>query len=279
MANVKNYNEQGGARTVVGGSLDVASGGDLDIESGGALKIAGTQVTASAAELNYLDNSALVAADLTKLAAVTASSTELNILDGVTASAAELNYLDNADLAAADLAKLAGVTATSTEINYLDNSSLTAADLTKLAGVTATSTELNILAGVTTNASELNELDGALFRASFTVGTENTTTGVIGVDVQLADAKNAALAHRAGVYIYLSGDANGDSLITSAVDTLAAGTDGLYIAGVAGKSGHFISESDGDIDVAITTSATGRMYMAVLLPDGTLACSTGIAFA
>lgn len=52
-----NYKEQGGARTVVGGSLDVISGGDLDIESGGALKIAGTAVTSSAAALNAVDNS------------------------------------------------------------------------------------------------------------------------------------------------------------------------------------------------------------------------------
>lgn len=266
MPNVKNYNEQGGARTVIGGSLDVASGGDLDIESGGALKIAGTAITASAAELNYLDNAALAAADLTKLAALTATSTEIN-------------YLDNSDLSDTDFAKLAAVTATSTELNYLDNSSLTAADLTKLAALTSNATELNILDGVTTNASELNEIDGALFRASFTVGTENATEGTIGVDVQLADAKNAALAHRAGVYIYLSGDVNGDSIITTAVDTLACGTDGLYIAGVAGKSGMFVSEADGDIDVSVTTSAAGRMYMAVVLPDGTLACSTGFTFA
>lgn len=40
--NVSNYMEQGGARWVVGGSLDVASGGDLDIESGGSLKLGGT---------------------------------------------------------------------------------------------------------------------------------------------------------------------------------------------------------------------------------------------
>jgi hypothetical protein len=48
------YMEQGGSRQVVasGGSLDVESGGELDVESGGALKIAGTQVTATAAELN-----------------------------------------------------------------------------------------------------------------------------------------------------------------------------------------------------------------------------------
>lgn len=50
--NVVNYIEQGGARTVIGGALDVVSGGELDIESGGALKIAGTAVLADAAEIN-----------------------------------------------------------------------------------------------------------------------------------------------------------------------------------------------------------------------------------
>lgn len=53
--NVSNYTEQGGARTVIGGSLDVVSGGDLDVESGAALKLAGTAVTSSAAELNAVD--------------------------------------------------------------------------------------------------------------------------------------------------------------------------------------------------------------------------------
>lgn len=79
--NVSNYMEQGGARWVIGGSLDVVSGGDLDIESGASLKIAGTAITSTAAELNLLD-------------AVTASSGELNTLDGVTAVSGELNYLD-----------------------------------------------------------------------------------------------------------------------------------------------------------------------------------------
>lgn len=51
-----NYKEQGGARWVIGGSLDVASGGEFDVESGGTLKIAGTAVTASAADLNANTN-------------------------------------------------------------------------------------------------------------------------------------------------------------------------------------------------------------------------------
>jgi len=70
MANTSNYLEQGGARTVIGGSLDVVSGGDLDIESGGAFKIAGVQVTASAAQLNAVSSILTVAnktgAELTK---------------------------------------------------------------------------------------------------------------------------------------------------------------------------------------------------------------------
>lgn len=44
----KVYREQGGNKLVV------ASGGEVDIEAGGAIKIAGVQVTPSAAELNIL---------------------------------------------------------------------------------------------------------------------------------------------------------------------------------------------------------------------------------
>lgn len=42
--NTSNYVEQGGDRTVIGGSLDVASGGELDIESGATLKAAGAAI-------------------------------------------------------------------------------------------------------------------------------------------------------------------------------------------------------------------------------------------
>lgn len=70
----KVYREQGGNRQVVasGGALDVESGGELDIESGGALKLAGTQVTATAAELNKLDDSAVTLTKGTGFALATA---------------------------------------------------------------------------------------------------------------------------------------------------------------------------------------------------------------
>ena len=63
----------------------------------------------------------------------------------ISATPAEINYLDNDNLEAADFTKLANVTATATEINYLDNDNLEAADFTKLANVTATAGEINYL--------------------------------------------------------------------------------------------------------------------------------------
>ncbi len=55
---------------------------------------------------------------------------------------------------------LSGVTATDTELNILDGATLSTAELNILDGVTSTTAELNILDGVTSTAAELNLLDG-----------------------------------------------------------------------------------------------------------------------
>lgn len=68
-----NYHEVGGARWVIGGSLDVVSGGDMDIESGGSFKIAGTAVTSSAAELNTADVTAAGTVEPNKVVVVDAN--------------------------------------------------------------------------------------------------------------------------------------------------------------------------------------------------------------
>lgn len=90
MANVSNYTEQGGERTVIGGSLDVVSGAEVDIESGGALKIAGVAVSAGAAELNILDGVTATAAELNKLdgaGAVVPSGTEESLISDIATDA------------------------------------------------------------------------------------------------------------------------------------------------------------------------------------------------
>lgn len=68
----KVYREQGGDRMVVksGGSVDVESGGEIDVESGGALKIAGTAISASAAELNIMVGVTATAAEINQAADV-----------------------------------------------------------------------------------------------------------------------------------------------------------------------------------------------------------------
>lgn len=73
------------------------------------INLAGTAISATAAELNILDG-------------VTATTAELNILDGVTATAAELNILDGVTSTTAELNILDGVTSTATELNLVDGS-------------------------------------------------------------------------------------------------------------------------------------------------------------
>lgn len=73
--NTLNYTENGGARTVIGGSLDVVSGGDLDIESGASLKMAGTTVAPTATELNSQSLSSNGAVVRTKVISITSTPT------------------------------------------------------------------------------------------------------------------------------------------------------------------------------------------------------------
>ena len=58
------------------------------------LTINGTDVTATAAELNILDGLVATTAELNKLDGVTATTAELNVLDGVVATTEEINHVD-----------------------------------------------------------------------------------------------------------------------------------------------------------------------------------------
>lgn len=113
---------------------------------------------------------------------------------------------------------------------------------------------------------------------AFTVGAEGTNA--INVALQLKDAAGNDLAVRGAVYAYLSDDANGDSIIASAHSSgWAIGTDGLLIPDVTNKSGHLVSEADGDIDLTITEAGAKTAYLVVVLPNGTLKVSGAITHA
>ena len=142
------------------------------------LDLNGTIISATAAELNYVDGvtsniqTQLNAKGVGSVSAlsdlsVTSTATELNILDGVTSTTAELNLLD-------------GVTSTTTELNYVDGvtsniqTQLNAKGVGSVSAlsdlsVTSTATELNILDGVTSTTAELNLLDGGTSASSTTI--------------------------------------------------------------------------------------------------------------
>ena len=108
-----------------------------------------------------LTNKRLTSPKLNEDVAITATATEVNLLDGVTATTAELNILD-------------GVTSTASELNILD-------------GVTSTTAELNILDGVTTTATELNIMDGDTAASSTTlVDADRVVTNDAGTMKQVA---------------------------------------------------------------------------------------------
>jgi hypothetical protein len=118
---------------------------------------------------------------------------------------------------------------------------------------------------------------GVFDNVTFSIAAEGSNTIIASVQLKrgLTD-----IAKRAFCHMYLSDDANGDSIIAVAVTALAAGTDGMYQALVAAKSGFFTSEADGDIDVSINyTGGAKTVYLVVVLPNGELMVSSAIVFA
>ena len=276
--NVSNYKEQGGARDVIGGSLDVVSGGDIDIESGASLKIAGVQVTTSAAELNAVDITAAGTAQANK-AAVLGANKNLDTLviadsglklgagagTAVTATAAQLNRTAVTTAGTVEASKVLVVGAN----KNVDTLAIADGGLKLGAGAGT---------AVTAVAAELNKLDGAPLGVSWTVGTEGTNT--VDLVCQLQDWAGADIAVRGSVDIYLSEDANGDSIVTTAPDGgWAILTDGLLIPVVANKYARFVSESDGDIGIRVTESGTKTVYAIAILPTGKLVPSAALTFA
>ncbi len=116
--------------------------------------------------------------------------------------------------------------------------------------------------------------------ATMTVGAEAGGGTTINVAIQLQDVNHIDLAVRGQVRAYLSNDAYGDSIATSAPSGgVAIGTDGLAIPLVTSKCWLLTSESDGDIDITITEAGVATWYLVLVLPDGSLLVSGAITFA
>tara|TARA_Y100000593_G_scaffold49638_1_gene93542 strand:- start:36 stop:1268 length:1233 start_codon:yes stop_codon:yes gene_type:complete len=84
-------------------------------------------------------------------------------------STASTATLTNKTLTSPKINEDVAVTATATEINLLDGVTATTSELNILDGVTSTATELNILDGVTSTTAELNVMDGGTAASSVTL--------------------------------------------------------------------------------------------------------------
>lgn len=188
------------------------SGGSV-IEVGtnpSSLAIAGTDVTATAAELNILDG-------------VTVTTAELNILDGVTATTAELNILD-------------GVTSTATELNLLDGVTgtiLTNGDI----GSTVQAYDADIV------AKDTNNTFTAAQRGSTDTDTTNTGSVTLDFDTNqnfvLTLTGNVTLANpttetvgQSGFIVFIQ-DGTGGRTVSLGTDYETAGGAGLTLSSAA----------------------------------------------
>ena len=185
-----------------------------------------TDTLVGRATTDTLTNKRLTSPKLNEDVAVSATATELNVLDGITSTTSELNILD-------------GVTSTASELNLVDGSSAgtivnskavvygssgevnattlqiagtsitsTAAELNILDGVTSTTAELNILDGVTSTATELNLLDGVTATTTELNYLDITTLG-------LTEASKAVTADANGVVNFDAGTTDDVNTITS----------------------------------------------------------------
>jgi hypothetical protein len=221
-----------------------------------------TSVTADLSTAQTLTNKTLTSPKINEDVAVTATATELNILDGVTSTTAELNILDGVTSTTAELNILDGVTSTTAELNILDGVTSSTAELNILDGVTSTAAEINLLDGVTATTTELNYVDGV---------TSAIQTQLDGkVDESLFDTK-------------------GDILVASADNTpakLAAGTNGYLLTANSSATNGIewaaapvsLPDQTGNSGEYLTTDGTNASWAAIPVTSAAAPTSLGTVF-
>jgi hypothetical protein len=237
--------------------LNIGIGSAANDGTGDTLRVAGGKINDNFSEIyTAIGNGTAIT--------LTATATELNILDGVTSTTAELNILD-------------GVTSTAAELNILDGATLSTAELNILDGVTSTTAELNILDGVTSTAAELNILDGATLSTTELNYVDGVTSAIqTQLDAKAASSSLATVA-TSGAYTDLTGTPTIPTASSLSVDDL------ISLSGVAEGSanlGSFTGTTIADNQTikqglqALETSVEGKQ--ASITTTLTLTVSTSV---
>jgi len=119
------YNDTTGAISVTANTYDAygsasAVAGDLTTHTSATEAHGATGAVVGTTNTQTLTNKTLTSPKINEDVALSATATELNVLDGITSSTAELNILDGATVSASELNILDGATLTTTELNYVD---------------------------------------------------------------------------------------------------------------------------------------------------------------
>jgi hypothetical protein len=138
-------------------------------------------ISANSADI-LANTDALASLEVADITDLTATATELNILDSVTATTTELNFVDGVTSAIqtqieSKQNELTGLTASVAELNILDGVTADSSELNALDGLTATTAELNFTDGVTSNIQ--TQLDARVGTTNGSVTTASTVSNVV----------------------------------------------------------------------------------------------------
>jgi hypothetical protein len=220
--------------TLASGVLTVA--GEVSMTT---LDIGGTDVTATAAELNILDG-------------VTATASELNIMDGVTATTAELNIMD-------------GVTATTAELNLMDGG--TSAGTTAVAGGDGIVTnDAGTMRQTTVDTFDTYLAQTTKTLTNKTIDVDNNTvsnievdnlkSGVLDTDLSSVSGSDDTLASAKAIKAYVDAQIQTEDTIAELNDTNISSLASGHILIYDGTDTFDNKAVSGDIALSSTGAAT-----------------------
>lgn len=142
-------------------------------------------------------------------------------------------------------------------------------------------TTKKVFTGEVVHEGKTSDYDGKRLpkKVTFTIGAE--AANVINVALQLQDADGDNIAHSHYLNAYLSSDAAGGTLEGTGPDSIAVGTDGVWIAsgGDSVVAGAVVTEADGSADLDLTKAAGADTFYLCVEINGRLYVSDAITFA